>query len=121
MPHSVQPDQELLSQAQIPAVQGERGRSSVTSRYSHGCEHGISVTAVTGTLLQAVHKAVSTCEKQLQVRAKGTAWLTLAPRDCSRTMAPWALPRERQKKAPSCPGAVWQWRIWFSSQGVQLH
>lgn len=64
MPHSVQPDQELLSQAQIPAVQGERGRSSVTSRYSHGCEHGISVTAVTGTLLQAVHKAVATCEKQ---------------------------------------------------------
>lgn len=44
MPHNVQPDQEPVSQAQIPAVQGETGSgagtqagerdsSSVTSRY----------------------------------------------------------------------------------------
>lgn len=44
MPHNVQPDQEPVLQGQIPAVQGEtgsgagtwageRGNSSVTSRY----------------------------------------------------------------------------------------
>lgn len=31
------------------------------------------------------------------------------------------VPGKGREKAPSCPGAVRQWQIWFSSRGVQLH